>query len=138
MTNALWGSLVALAGLLTVLGMDSARLFVALDDHPWLTLLAPALAITAVALCFHAYFAGQRPLLIFGSTACIASLAASLIIATLAAGGNGGPAVTNVGLKGQRPHISLTFTVHAVGEREKSQCTTRSPTAPACVTVRLP
>lgn len=59
-TNTLWGSLIALAGLLTVLGMNSDRLFVALNNHTWLTLLAPAPAITAVALSFYAYFAGQR------------------------------------------------------------------------------
>ncbi|MEV4969795.1 hypothetical protein [Streptomyces scopuliridis] len=201
-SNTLWGSLIALAGLLTVLGMNSDRLFVALNNHTWWTLLAPILAITAVALSFYAYFARQRPLLIFGSTAYVAALVASLIVAALAAGGNGRPTVTNVSLKGQRPHVSLTFTVHAVGvdrndhvaafarslyrshggvattelysgslrpddmgqidqtvtipltlkenethltinvsnsgDQGKSQCTTRSPTAPACVTVKLP
>ncbi|MFE7129107.1 hypothetical protein [Streptomyces sp. NPDC057617] len=201
-TNTLWGSLIALAGLLTVLGMNSDRLFVALNNNTWLTLLAPALAITAVALSFYAYFARQRTLLIFGSTAYVAALVASLLVATLAAAGNGRPTVTSVSLTGQRPHISLTFTVHAVGvdrndhvaafarslfrsdgklgttelysgslrpddmgqvnqkvtipltlkdnethltinvsnsgDKGKSQCTTRSPTAPACVTVKLP
>ncbi|MFD8970799.1 hypothetical protein ACFV0C_38505 [Streptomyces sp. NPDC059568] len=201
-TNTLWGSLIALTGLLTVLGMDSDRLFVALNNNTWLTLLAPVLAITAIALSFYAYFARQRPLLIFGSTAYIAALVASLVVAALAAGGNGRPTVTSVSVKGQRPHVSLTFTVHAVGvdrndhvaafarslnwshdnlastdlysgslrpddmgqinqtvtipltlkknethltinvsnsgDKGKSQCTTRSPTAPACVTVKLP
>ncbi|MFB7274682.1 hypothetical protein [Streptomyces sp. NPDC056244] len=201
-TNTLWGSLIALAGLLTVLGMNSDRLFVALNNNTWLTLLAPALAITAVALSLYAYFARQRTLLVFGSTAYVAALVASLLVATLAAAGNGRPTVTSVSLTGQRPHISLTFTVHAVGvdrndhvaafarslfrshgelgttelysgslrpddmgqvnqkvtipltlkdnethltinvsnsgDKGKSQCTTRSPTAPACVTVKLP
>ncbi|MFJ8871678.1 hypothetical protein ACIRD6_38850 [Streptomyces sp. NPDC102473] len=182
--------------------MNSERLFVALNNHTWLTLLAPALAITAVALSFYAYFARQRVLLLIGSSAYVAGLVASLIVATLAAGGNGRPTVTSVSIKGQRPHVSLTFTVRAVGvdrndhvaafaqtlytshgdqgttelysgslrpddmgqidqtvtipltlkqgethltinvsnsgDKGKSQCTTRSPTAPACVTVRLP
>ncbi|MGP4085569.1 hypothetical protein [Streptomyces sp. KR55] len=201
-TNTLWGSLIALAGLLAALGMDSDRLFVALNNHPGWTLVAPGLAITAIALSFYAYFTQQRLLLIVGSTAYIAALVASLIVATLAAAGNGRPTVTSVSLTGQRPHVSLTFTVHAVGvdrndhvaafarslhalqgdeadtelysgslrpddmgevdqkvtipltlpknathltinvsnsgDKGKSQCTTRSPTAPACVTLKLP
>ncbi|MFJ4621831.1 hypothetical protein [Streptomyces sp. NPDC088812] len=201
-TNTLWGSLIALAGLLTALGMNSDRLFVALNNHTVWTLVAPALAITAVALCLYAYFTHRKPLLIIGSTVYVAALVASLVVATLAAAGNGRPTVTSVSLTGQRPHLSLTFTVHAVGvdrndhvaafarslyapdddrsdtelyaaslrpddmgevdqkitipltvperatyltinvsnsgDKGKSQCTTRSPTAPACVTVKLP
>ncbi|GEC10008.1 hypothetical protein SSP24_76630 [Streptomyces spinoverrucosus] len=201
-TTTLWGSLIALAGLLTALGMNSDRLFVALNNHTGLTLVAPALAITAVGLSLYAYFTHQRLLLIVGSTAYIAALVASLVVATLAASGNGRPTVTSVSLTGQRPQVSLTFTVQAVGvdrndhvaafvrllharegdrtdtelysgslrsddmgkvdqkvtipltvprnathvtinvtnsgDKGKSHCTTRSPTAPACVTVNLP
>jgi hypothetical protein len=32
----------------------------------------------------------------------------------------------------------LTINVSNSGDKGKSQCTTRSPTAPACVTVKLP
>ncbi|MFI1398564.1 hypothetical protein [Streptomyces sp. NPDC020681] len=60
------------------------------------TLAAPALAITAIALSLYAYFTHQRPLLIVGSAAYVAALAASLIVATLAAAGNGRPTVTSV------------------------------------------
>jgi hypothetical protein len=200
-TTTLWGSLIALAGLLTALGVNSDRLFVALNNHTAWTLVAPALAITAVGLSLYAYFTHQRLLLVVGSTAYIAAFIASLVVATLAASGNGRPTVTNVSLTGQRPQVSLTFTVQAVGvdrndhvaafvrllhregsradtelysgslrsddmgkvdqkvtipvtlpstathvtinvtnsgDKGKSHCTTRSPTAPACVTVKLP
>jgi hypothetical protein len=200
-TTTLWGSLIALAGLLTALGVNSDRLFVALNNHTAWTLVAPALAITAVGLSLYAYFTHQRLLLVVGSTAYIAAFIASLVVAALAASGNGRPTVTNVSLTGQRPQVSLTFTVQAVGvdrndhvaafvrllhregsradtelysgslrsddmgkvdqkvtipvtlpstathvtinvtnsgDKGKSHCTTRSPTAPACVTVKLP
>lgn len=199
--TTLWGSLIALAGLLTALGMNSDRLFVALNNHTAWTLVAPALAITAVGLSLYAYFTHQKLLLIVGSTAYVTAFVASLVVAALAASGNGRPTVTSVSLTGQRPQVSLTFTVQAAGvdrndhiaafvhllhrdgsradtelysgslrsddmgkvdqkvtipltlprtathvtinvtnsgDKGKSHCTTRSPTAPACVTAKLP
>jgi hypothetical protein len=201
-TTTLWGSLIALAGLLTALGMNSDRLFVALNNQTGWTLVAPALAVFAVGFTLYAYFTHKRLLLLVGSTAYIAAFVASLVAATLAAAGNGRPTVTSVSLTGQRPQVSLTFTVQAAGvdrndhvaafvrllnaregdqadtelysgslrpddmgkvdqkvtipltlprntthvtinvsnsgDKGKSHCTTRSPTAPACVTVKLP
>lgn len=119
------GALVAVAGVMTALGLNSEFVFVALNNESWPIYVASLCAIIAivcsiVALLIHPTRRGntwETVVLVFGVVFYVVSLSVAVIGAAKAAGGNGRPTITDVRLEGPRSGLRLRFDVHADGVR---------------------
>ncbi|MBL1100609.1 hypothetical protein [Streptomyces coffeae] len=117
------GALVAVAGIMTTLGLTSDIVFVALNNESWPIYVACLCAILAivcsiVALLIRPTRRGnlwETIVLVLGVVFYMVALSVAVIGASKAAGGNGRPSITDVKLEGPRSDLKLTFTVHADG-----------------------
>ncbi|GGR03933.1 hypothetical protein [Streptomyces netropsis] len=117
------GALVAVAGVMTALGLNSEFVFVALNNESWPIYVASLCAIIAivcsiVALLIHPTQRGnmwETVVLVLGVVFYMVSLSVAVIGAARAAGGNGRPTITDVKLEGPRSDLKLSFDVHADG-----------------------
>ncbi|MCX4766483.1 hypothetical protein OG562_37035 [Streptomyces sp. NBC_01275] len=117
------GALVAVAGVMTLLGLSSDVVFVALNNDSWPIYVASLCAILAivcsiVALLVHPTRRGnlwETVVLILGVILYMAALSVAVIGAAKAAGGNGRPTITNIKVDGPRSRLKLSFDVHADG-----------------------
>lgn len=117
------GALVAVAGVMTLLGLSSDVVFVALNNESWPIYVASLCAILAivcsiVALLVHPTRLGnlwETVVLIFGVVFYMVALGVAVIGAAKAAGGNGRPTITNIKVDGPRSNLKLSFYVHADG-----------------------
>ncbi|WP_354644533.1 hypothetical protein [Kitasatospora camelliae] len=121
--KVLAGALVAVAGIMTGLGLTSNLVFVALNNESWPIYVASLCAIIAivcsiVALLMHPTRRGnlwETVVLIAGVVFYVVALTVAVIGAAKAAGGNGRPTITDVELTGPRTAMTLRFDVHADG-----------------------
>ncbi|MFC4501835.1 MULTISPECIES: hypothetical protein [Streptomyces] len=117
------GALVAVAGVMTLLGLSSDIVFVALNNESWPIYVASLCAILAivcsiVALLVHPTRLGnlwETVVLILGVIFYMVALSVAVIGAAKAAGGNGRPTITNIKVDGPRSNLKLSFDVHADG-----------------------
>jgi hypothetical protein len=117
------GALVAVAGVMTLLGLSSDVVFVALNNDSWPIYVASLCAILAivcsiVALLVHPTRRGnlwETVVLILGVILYMVALSVAVIGAAKAAGGNGRPTITNIKVDGPRSNLKLRFDVHADG-----------------------
>ncbi|MFF0556497.1 hypothetical protein [Streptomyces sp. NPDC004266] len=117
------GALVAVAGIMTTLGLTSDVVFVALNNESWPIYVASLCAILAitcsvVALLIHPTRRGnvwETVVLVLGVVFYMTALSVAVVGAAQAAGGNGRPNVTAVVIEGHRPDLKLNFDVHADG-----------------------
>lgn len=117
------GALVAVAGVMTLLGLSSDVVFVALNNDSWPIYVASLCAILAivcsiVALLVHPTRRGnlwETVVLILGVILYMAALSVAVIGAAKAAGGNGRPTITDIKVDGPRSNLKLSFDVHADG-----------------------
>lgn len=117
------GALVAVAGVMTLLGLSSDIVFVALNNQSWPIYVASLCAILAivcsiVALLVHPTRLGnlwETVVLILGVIFYMVALSVAVIGAAKAAGGNGRPTITNIKVNGPRSNLNLSFDVHADG-----------------------
>ncbi|WP_158012961.1 hypothetical protein [Streptomyces sp. Root369] len=125
----LTGALVAVAGVLAALGMTSDRVFVALNNSPTSLVIATLLAVAAITCSILALFCKPTPggnklqlgVLALGVILYIASLAVSVSGAANQASGNGRPTITDVKVAGDRPKMTLNFTVRADGVKRENR-----------------
>ncbi|MFE0652762.1 hypothetical protein ACFVZH_29735 [Streptomyces sp. NPDC059534] len=119
----LTGALVAVAGIMTTLGLTSDVVFVALNNESWPIYVASlcailAIACSVVALLLHPTRRGnvwKTVVLVLGVIFYMTALSVAVVGAAEAAGGNGRPSVTQVIVEGHRPDLKLYFDVHADG-----------------------
>lgn len=121
--RVLAGALVAVAGVMTALGLTSDVVFVALNNESWPIFVASVCAIVAIVCSIVALL--MRPtrrgnlwetvVLIAGVVFYMVALSVAVIGATRAAGGNGRPTITQVELGGSRSAMTLRFDLHADG-----------------------
>lgn len=119
--SALIGAVAAVSAALALLGVNSDRVWVLLDDDAVrrLLLLAVGLAIVAVGLALAAYLLPaernrlEATLLALGLAAYLVSLSTSLFVAAEAADASGRPSLTQVTMSGSPAERSVSFTVHA-------------------------
>ncbi|BBC34130.1 uncharacterized protein SGFS_054240 [Streptomyces graminofaciens] len=117
------GALVAVAGVMTLLGLSSDIVFVALNNESWPIYVASLCAILAivcsiVALLVHPTRLGnlwETVVLILGVIFYMVALSVAVIGAAKAAGGNGRPTITDIKVDGPRSNMRLSFDVHADG-----------------------
>ncbi|MEV0369822.1 hypothetical protein AB0I10_08345 [Streptomyces sp. NPDC050636] len=117
------GALVAVAGIMTTLGLSSDIVFVALNNESWPIYVASLCAILAivcsiVALLVHPTRRGnlwETVVLILGVIFYMVALSVAVIGAAKAAGGNGRPTITNIKVDGPRSNLKVSFDVHADG-----------------------
>ncbi|WP_329201773.1 MULTISPECIES: hypothetical protein [unclassified Streptomyces] len=117
------GALVAVAGIMTALGLTSDVVFVALNNESWPIYVASLCAILAVAcsvvaLLLHPTRRGNGSktlVLVLGVIFYMSALSVAVVGAAEAAGGNGRPTVTRLIIEGHRPELKLNFDVHADG-----------------------
>jgi hypothetical protein len=117
------GALVAVAGVMTALGLGSELVFVALNNESWPIVVASLCAVLAivcsiVALLIHPTRRGnvwETVVLILGVIFYMTALTVAIIGAAKAAGGNGRPTITNIKLDGRQSDLKLRFDVHADG-----------------------
>ncbi|MFD0370539.1 hypothetical protein [Streptomyces sp. NPDC059071] len=117
------GALVAVAGVMTALGLTSDIVFVALNNESWPIYVAALCAILAivcsiVALLMHPTRRGnvwETVTLVIGVIFYMVALSVAVVGASKAAGGNGRPTITNVTLAGPRTAGRLSFDVHGDG-----------------------
>ncbi|MEU9714982.1 hypothetical protein [Streptomyces sp. NPDC047976] len=117
------GALVAVAGIMTTLGLTSDVVFVALNNESWPIYVASLCAVLAivcsvVALLLHPTRRGnvwKTAVLVLGVIFYMSALSVAVVGAAEAAGGNGRPNVTQVTIEGHRPDLKLRFDVHADG-----------------------
>ncbi|WP_189882295.1 hypothetical protein [Streptomyces xantholiticus] len=117
------GALVAVAGIMTALGLTSDIVFVALNNESWPIYAASLCAVLAIVCSIVALLIRPTPrgilwetvVLILGVIFYMVSLSVAVVGASKAAGGNGRPTITDVELKGHRPDLTLSFTVRADG-----------------------
>lgn len=117
------GALVAVAGIMTALGLTSDIVFVALNNESWPIYVASLCAILAIVCSIVALLIRPTPrgilwetiVLILGVIFYMASLSVAVVGASKAAGGNGRPTITDVELRGHRSDLTLSFTVRAHG-----------------------
>lgn len=117
------GALVAVAGIMTTLGLNSEFVFVALNNRSWPIYVASLCAIVSIvcsitALLIRPTARGvlwETGVLVLGVIFYMASLSIAVVGAAQAAGGNGRPTITDVKLDGPRSHMRLRFGVHADG-----------------------
>ncbi|MEX2980760.1 hypothetical protein [Streptomyces sp. C36] len=123
------GALVAVAGIMTTLGLNSRFVFVALNNRSWPIYVASLCAIIAIVCSITALLIRptgrgvlwETGILVLGVVFYMASLSIAVVGAAQAAGGNGRPTITDVRLEGSRPHFRLHFDVHADGVRKWSR-----------------
>ncbi|MFD4320698.1 hypothetical protein [Streptomyces sp. NPDC058548] len=117
------GALVAVAGIMTTLGLTSDVVFVALNNESWPIYVASlcailAIACSVVALLLHPTRRGnvwKTAVLVLGVIFYMTALSVAVVGAAEAAGGNGRPSLTQVTIEGHRPDLKLYFDVHADG-----------------------
>ncbi|WP_328792656.1 MULTISPECIES: hypothetical protein [unclassified Streptomyces] len=117
------GALVAVAGIMTTLGLTSDMVFVALNNESWPIHVASlcailAIACSVVALLLHPTHRGniwKTVVLVLGVIFYMTALSVAVVGAAEAAGGNGRPSVTRVIIDGHRPDLRVRFDVHADG-----------------------
>jgi hypothetical protein len=117
------GALVAVAGIMTTLGLTSDVVFVALNNESWPIYVASLCAILAIACSVVALLlrptrrgnVWETVVLVLGVIVYMTSLSVAVVGAAEAAGGNGRPNVTDVVIEGHRPDLKLNFDVHADG-----------------------
>lgn len=117
------GALVAVAGIMTTLGLNSKFVFVALNNRSWPIYVASLCAIISIvcsitALLIRPTARGvlwETGVLVLGVIFYMASLSIAVVGAAQAAGGNGRPTITDVKLDGPRANMRLRFGVHADG-----------------------
>ncbi|MPY59158.1 hypothetical protein [Streptomyces spongiae] len=117
------GALVAVAGIMTTLGLNSKFVFVALNNRSWPIYVASLCAIISIvcsitALLIRPTARGvlwETGVLVLGVIFYMASLSIAVVGAAQAAGGNGRPTITDVRLDGPRSNMRLRFGVHADG-----------------------
>ncbi|KOY53253.1 hypothetical protein [Streptomyces sp. XY332] len=117
------GALVAVAGIMTTLGLTSDVVFVALNNESWPIYGASlcailAIACSVVALLLHPTRRGnvwKTVVLVLGMIFYMTALSVAVVGAAEAAGGNGRPSVTRLIIVGHRPDLKMQFDVHADG-----------------------
>ncbi|WP_327280699.1 MULTISPECIES: hypothetical protein [unclassified Streptomyces] len=117
------GALVAVAGIMTTLGLTSDVIVVALNNESWPIYVASLCAILAIACSVVALLINptrrgnlwETLVLVLGVIFYMAALSVAVVGAGQAAGGNGRPNVTDVVIEGHRPDLNLNFDVHADG-----------------------
>ncbi|MGW0787412.1 hypothetical protein ACWD04_03965 [Streptomyces sp. NPDC002911] len=123
------GALVAVAGVMTTLGLNSKFVFVALNNRSWPIYVAALCAIISIVCSIAALLI--RPtergvlwktgVLVLGVIFYMASLSIAVVGAAQAAGGNGRPTITDVRLVGPRSLLRLRFGVRADGVQKWSR-----------------
>ncbi|WP_424889671.1 hypothetical protein [Streptomyces sp. XH2] len=122
------GALVAVAGIMTTLGLNSKFVFVALNNRSWPIYVASLCAIIAIVCSIGALLirptgrgvVWETGVLVLGVIFYMASLSIAVVGAAQAAGGNGRPTITDVRLDGPRSGTRLHFGVHADGVQKWS------------------
>ncbi|GHG54284.1 hypothetical protein [Streptomyces griseocarneus] len=122
------GALVAVAGIMTTLGLNSKFVFVALNNRSWPIYVASLCAIIAIVCSIAALLIRptgrgvlwETGVLVLGVVFYMASLSIAVVGAAQAAGGNGRPTITDLRLEGPRPNQRLHFEVHADGVQKWS------------------
>ncbi|MBH5338783.1 hypothetical protein IHE55_29995 [Streptomyces pactum] len=117
------GALVAVAGIMTTLGLTSDVVFVALNNESWPIYVASLCAILAivcsvVALLIHPTRRGnlwETAVLVLGVIFYMTALIVAVVGAADAASGNGRPNITHMLIEGHRPDLKVRFDVHADG-----------------------
>ncbi|MEU4211163.1 hypothetical protein AB0F13_14400 [Streptomyces sp. NPDC026206] len=117
------GALVAVAGIMTTLGLTSRFVFVALNNRSWPIYVASLCAIIAIVCSIAALLIRptgrgvlwETGVLVLGVVFYMTSLSVAVVGAAQAAGGNGRPTITEVRLDGPRSHMRLHFNIHADG-----------------------
>ncbi|MEV4740992.1 hypothetical protein [Streptomyces sp. NPDC049555] len=128
MAKILAGALVAVAGIMTTLGLNSKFVFVALNNRSWPIYVASLCAILAIVCSIAALLIRptgrgvlwETGVLVLGVVFYMASLSIAVVGAAQAAGGNGRPTITDVRLDGPRSNMRLHFGVHADGVQKWS------------------
>ncbi|MFD8328619.1 hypothetical protein [Streptomyces lydicus] len=123
------GALVAVAGIMTTLGLNSNFVFVALNNGSWAIYVASLCAIMSIVCSITALLIRpsgrgvlwETAVLVLGVIFYMASLTIAVVGATQAAGGNGRPTLTDVRLDGPRSAMRLHFTVRADGVQKWSR-----------------
>ncbi|MCD9195231.1 hypothetical protein [Streptomyces albireticuli] len=102
------GALVAVAGIMTTLGLNSKFVFVALNNRSW--------PIYVASLC--------------------ASLSIAVVGAAQAAGGNGRPTITDVTPDG--PRSAMRLALRCAGRRRpEGKCEAETQRGPACTELHI-
>ncbi|MFF7408633.1 hypothetical protein [Streptomyces lydicus] len=122
------GALVAVAGIMTTLGLNSKFVFVALNNRSWPIYVASLCAIISIVCSIAALLIRptgrgvlwETGVLVLGVIFYMASLSIAVVGAAQAAGGNGRPTFTDVRLDGPRSNMRLHFGVHADGVQKWS------------------
>jgi hypothetical protein len=123
------GALVAVAGIMTALGLNSKFVFVALNNRSWPIYVAALCAIMSIVCSIAALLIRptergvlwETGVLVLGVIFYMASLSIAVVGAAQAAGGNGRPTITDVRLVGPRSNMRLSFGVHADGVQKWSR-----------------
>ncbi|GAA2725737.1 MULTISPECIES: hypothetical protein [Streptomyces] len=122
------GALVAVAGIMTTLGLNSKFVFVALNNRSWPIYVASLCAIIAIVCSISALLIRptgrgvlwETGVLVLGVVFYMASLSIAVVGAAQAAGGSGRASITDVSLAGPRSGMRLHFVVHADGVQKWS------------------
>ncbi|ARZ72361.1 hypothetical protein M1P56_15825 [Streptomyces sp. HU2014] len=128
MAKILAGALVAVAGIMTTLGLNSKFVFVALNNRSWPIYVASLCAIISIVCSISALLIRptrrgvlwETGVLVLGVIFYMASLSIAVVGAAQAAGGNGRPTITDVRLDGPRSQMRLRFGVRADGVQKWS------------------
>ncbi|KUJ67119.1 hypothetical protein ACZ90_30210 [Streptomyces albus subsp. albus] len=117
------GALVAVAGVMTALGLTSDVVFVALNNDAWPIYVATLCAVLAIVCSIMALL--MRPtrrgnvwetiVLVLGVVFYMVALSVAVVGAAKAAGGNGRPNITDLHIGGSGHDLRLAFEVRADG-----------------------
>jgi hypothetical protein len=119
-------STVAVAGILTAVGLNSDLVMVALNNNATPILAAFLSAILAVGLSLIALIIPPRHNVLEGAalfvavTAYLSALTFAVVGAAGEASGNGRPTITNVDVVRPGPQATLTTTLHADGVKRRA------------------